>query len=73
MLLDSIAVIMSGASLGGSSSFGVSGLIKALSMRTRYEYFTLGILGIDNIVYFASISFFFFFFSANRFENRQCT
>jgi ABC-2 type transport system permease protein len=63
MLLDSAALIMSGSA--------ATGLIKAVSMRTRYEYFTLGILGIDNIVYFASVSFFFVFLTANQFEKRR--
>jgi ABC-2 type transport system permease protein len=63
MLFDGIAVIISGSAL--------SDLMKALSMRTRYEYFTLGILGIDNIVFFASVSFFFVFLTANRFERRR--
>ena len=65
ILLDSIAVIMSGSAL--------SGVMKAFSMRTRYEYFTLGILGIDNIVYFASLSFFFVFLTINQFEKRRWT
>ena len=63
MLLDGVAVIMSGSAL--------SGVMKALSMRTRYEYFTLGLLGIDHVVYFASVSFFFVFLTANRFEKRR--
>jgi ABC-2 type transport system permease protein len=63
MLFDGIAVIISGNTL--------SDLMKALSMRTRYEYFTLGILGIDNIVFFISVSFFFVFLTANRFEKRR--
>jgi ABC-2 type transport system permease protein len=63
MLFDSIAVIISGSAL--------SDLMKALSMRTRYEYFTLGILGIDNIIFFISVSFFFVFLTANRFEKRR--
>ena len=63
MLFDSIAVIVSGSA--------PSDIMKALSMRTRYEYFTLGILGIDSIVYFASLSFFFVFLTVNRFEKRR--
>jgi ABC-2 type transport system permease protein len=63
MLFDSIAVIMSGSAL--------SNLMKVLSMRTRYEYFTLGVLGVDHIVYFISVSFFFAFLTANRFEKRR--
>ncbi|MCL2127947.1 MAG: hypothetical protein FWH38_06795, partial [Treponema sp.] len=63
MLFDSVAAIMSGSPL--------SGFMKALSMRARYEYFTLGILGIDHIVYFAGVSFFFLFLAADRFEKRR--
>jgi len=63
MLFDSIAAIVSGGEL--------SGVLKALSMRSRYEYFTLGILGIDHIVYFASLSFFFVVLTVNRFEKRR--
>jgi len=63
MLFDSIAVIISGSAL--------SDLMKALSMRTRYEYFTLGILGVDHIIFFISVSFFFVFLTANRFEKRR--
>jgi ABC-2 type transport system permease protein len=69
MLFDSIAVIISGSSTLLSSV--LSNTMKALSMRTRYEYFTLGILGIDNIVYFASLAFFFVFLTINRFEKRR--
>ena len=74
MLLDSVAVIIAGnTSATGGAAFGgiLSGLMKALSVRTRYEYFTLGILGIDNIVYFASLSFFFVFLTVNRFNKRR--
>jgi hypothetical protein len=63
MLFDSMAVIISGSAL--------SNLMKALSMRTRYEYFTLGILGIDHVIFFISVSFFFVFLTANRFEKRR--
>ena len=63
MLLDSITVIVSGNALNN--------LMKALSMRTRYEYFTLGIMGIDHVIYFASVSFFFVFLAINSFEKQR--
>ena len=63
MVFDGVAVIMSGNA--------VSNIIKVLSMRTRYEFFTLGVLGFDHIVYFASVAFFFVFLTANRFEKRR--
>ena len=63
MLLDSVAVIMSGNAL--------SGVVKALSMRSRYELFTLGILGMDNVAYFAALSFFFVFLTIYQFEKRR--
>ena len=63
MLFDNITVIISGNTLNT--------FMKAMSLRTRYESFTLGVLRIDNIVYFASISFFFVFLTANRFERRR--
>jgi ABC-2 type transport system permease protein len=63
MLLDSVAVIMPENSLGG--------ILKLMSLRTRYEYFTLGILGIDHIVYFISVSAFFVFLTVNKFEKRR--
>jgi ABC-type branched-subunit amino acid transport system permease subunit len=63
MLFDNMAVMISGTAL--------SNIMKAVSMRTRYEYFTLGVLGIDHIIYFACLSFFFVFLTANRFEKRR--
>ncbi|MCL1929404.1 MAG: hypothetical protein FWG07_11520 [Treponema sp.] len=63
MLFDSIAMIMSGSAPGS--------LLKLLSVRTRYELFTMGILGTDNIVFFASLSFFFVFLTINHFEKRR--
>ena len=63
MLFDSIAIIVSGSALNT--------LMKAVSFRTHYEYFTLGVLGIDHIIYFASVTFFFVFLTANRFEKRR--
>jgi ABC-2 type transport system permease protein len=63
MLLDGIAAIMPPGALNG--------LVRVLSMRTRYEYFTLGVLALDNIVYFVSVSFFFVFLTVNRFEKRR--
>ena len=63
MLLDSIAMIMSGSL--------PSSIMKTLSVRTRYELFTMGVMGIDNIVYFASLSFFFVFLTINHFEKRR--
>ena len=63
MLFDSIAIIVSGSALNT--------LMKAVSFRTRYEYFTLGILGFDHVIYFVSVSFFFVFLTANRFEKRR--
>ena len=63
MLLDSITVLVSGNAL--------TNLMKALSMRTRYEYFTLGIMGIDHVVYFASVSIFFVFLASGKFERQR--
>ncbi|MCL1812833.1 MAG: ABC transporter permease subunit [Treponema sp.] len=63
MLFDGIAAIMSGSAPGS--------LLKALSVRTRYELFTMGILRTDNIVFFASLSFFFVFLTINHFEKRR--
>lgn len=63
MLFDSLAMIMSGTP--------PSDIMKALSMQTRYDYFTLGVLRIDNIVYFASVAFFFVFLTVNQFEKRR--
>lgn len=63
MLFDSLAVIMSGSV--------PSDIMKALSMQTRYEYFTLGVLGIDHVIYFASVAFFFVFLTVNQFEKRR--
>jgi ABC-2 type transport system permease protein len=63
MLLDSVALIMSDNAL--------SGIMKALSMRTRYELFTLGVLGIDNVMYFAAFSYFFVFLTIRHFEKRR--
>jgi len=63
MLLDAVTAIVSGSA--------ISSFIKALSMRTRYDNFTIGILGIDNIVYFLSVSFFFVFLTINRFDRRR--
>jgi ABC-2 type transport system permease protein len=62
MLLDGVAAILSNS---------LSGVLKALSFNTRYEYFTLGILGIDHIVYFISVSAFFVFLTVTRFEKRR--
>jgi ABC-2 type transport system permease protein len=62
MLLDGIAMILPENSLAGA--------LKVLSFRTRYEYFTLGILGIDHIVFFLSLSAFFVFLTIVRFEKR---
>jgi ABC-2 type transport system permease protein len=64
MLLDGIAMIMSDNSLAE--------ILKIMSFRTRYEYFTLGILSIDHIVYFISVSAFFVFLAVTRFEKRRC-
>jgi ABC-2 type transport system permease protein len=63
MLFDSIAVIISGKALNN--------LLKALSMRSRYEFFTLGVLSLDNVVYFAAVSFFFVFLTVRQFERRR--
>jgi ABC-2 type transport system permease protein len=63
MLLDGVAAILSENSL--------SGVLKFLSFNTRYEYFTLGILGIDHIVYFISIAAFFVFLTVTRYEKRR--
>jgi ABC-2 type transport system permease protein len=63
MLLDGAAMILPENSLAGA--------LKALSFRTRYEYFTLGILGIDHIVFFVSVSAFFVFLAVTRFEKRR--
>jgi ABC-2 type transport system permease protein len=63
MLFDSMAAVISGTAL--------SDMMKAISMRSRYEHFTLGVLGIDHIVYFICLSFFFVFLTANRFEKRR--
>ena len=63
MLFDSIVTIMSGSASNN--------LLKLLSVRTRYELFTMGILGIDNIVFFAGLSFFFIFLTINHFEKRR--
>jgi ABC-2 type transport system permease protein len=60
MLLDGVAAILPENSLAE--------LLKLMSFRTRYEYFTLGILGIDHIVYFISVSAFFVFLTVTRFE-----
>ncbi|MDR0585412.1 MAG: hypothetical protein LBG57_13850 [Treponema sp.] len=65
MLLDGAAVILPKSSLAE--------LLKFLSFNTRYEYFTLGILGIDHIIYFISISAFFVFLTVTRFEKRRRT
>jgi ABC-2 type transport system permease protein len=66
MLLDGVAMIMAGA-----SENSLAGALKALSFRTRYEYFTLGILGIDHVVFFVSVSAFFVFLAVTRFEKRR--
>jgi ABC-2 type transport system permease protein len=63
MLFDSVAVIISGKTLNS--------LLKALSMRSRYEFFTLGVLSLDNVVYFAAVSFFFVFLTVQQFERRR--
>ncbi|MDR2159323.1 MAG: Gldg family protein [Treponema sp.] len=63
MLLDGVAVIMADA-----SNNSLAGALKVLSLRTRYEYFTLGILGIDHVVFFISLSAFFVFLTVTRFE-----
>ncbi|MDR1899366.1 MAG: ABC transporter permease [Treponema sp.] len=63
MLLDGAAVIMPENPLAG--------VLKIMSFRTRYEYFTLGILGVDHIVYFVSVSAFFVFLAVTRFEKRR--
>jgi ABC-2 type transport system permease protein len=63
MLLDGVAGILSENSLAG--------VLKLMSFRTRYEYFTLGILGIDHMVYFISVSAFFVFLTVTRFEKRR--
>jgi ABC-2 type transport system permease protein len=65
MLLDGVAMIMSENSLAE--------VLKVVSLRTRYEYFTLGILGIDHIVFFVSFSAFFVFLTVTRFEKRRWT
>ncbi|MDR1575454.1 MAG: ABC transporter permease [Treponema sp.] len=63
MLLDSVAMIL-------PDNF-LAEILKSMSFRTRYEYFTLGILGIDNIIYFISISAFFVFLTVTQFEKRR--
>jgi ABC-2 type transport system permease protein len=63
MLLDSIAAIFSGNILAG--------LLKGLSFGIRYQPFTLGILGLDNILFFFSISVFFVFCTVMQFEKRR--
>jgi ABC-2 type transport system permease protein len=63
MLLDGAAMILPDTFL--------TGVLKLMSFRTRYEYFTLGILGIDNLVYFISVAAFFVFLTIIRFEKRR--
>jgi ABC-2 type transport system permease protein len=63
MLLDNIASIFSGNILAA--------LLKELSFRIRYQPFTLGILGLDNIIFFFSISGFFVFCTVMQFEKRR--
>jgi ABC-2 type transport system permease protein len=63
MLLDGVAAMLPENSLAE--------VLKLMSFRTRYEYFTLGILGIDHIVYFSSVSAFFVFLTVTGFEKRR--
>jgi ABC-2 type transport system permease protein len=63
MLLDGAVMILSDNLLAG--------VLKLMSFRTRYEYFTLGILRIDSIIFFISISAFFVFLTVIRFEKRR--
>jgi ABC-2 type transport system permease protein len=63
MLLDGVAVILPENPLARA--------LQALSFSARYEYFTLGILGIDHIVYFVSVAAFFVFLAVTRFEKRR--
>jgi ABC-2 type transport system permease protein len=63
MLLDNIAVIISG-------NPGAA-LLRGLSFRVRYQPFTLGILGLDNLVFFISICVFFVFLTVGQFEKRR--
>jgi ABC-2 type transport system permease protein len=63
MLLDSIAAIFSGNIFAA--------LLKGLSFGVRYQSFTLGILRLDNIIFFFSISGFFVFCTVMQFEKRR--
>ena len=63
MLLDSIANIVS---VGA-----IAVVLKILSFQTRYQPFTLGILGAADIMFFASIGAFFVFLTISFFEKRR--
>jgi ABC-2 type transport system permease protein len=63
MLLDSVAPLVSAA--------GVSAVLKGMSFRLRYQPFTLGIFGFDNIIFFISVCAFFIFLAVEQFEKRR--
>ncbi|MDR2553082.1 MAG: ABC transporter permease subunit [Treponema sp.] len=63
MLLDSLA--------GMAPSGAASEFIKAMSFRVRYQSFTLGIFGVDHVIFFISVSVFFVFLAAEQFEKRR--
>ena len=63
MALDGIAAMVSVGSL--------STLLRALSFQSRYSPFTLGILGLNNIIFFISIAALFIILSINVYERRK--
>jgi ABC-2 type transport system permease protein len=63
MLLDTISSIFAGGALAG--------LLKSMSFNTRYHPFTLGILRLDNCIFFAGAAFFFVFCTVQVFERRR--
>ena len=64
--------VMSLDSIARMVSVGViSNLLKALSFQSRYTPFTLGLLGLGNIVFFLSIAVLFIVLTINVFERRK--
>jgi ABC-2 type transport system permease protein len=63
MLLDSVGAIVSGNV--------PAGILKGMSFRVRYQPFTLGVFGFDNLLFFISISIFFVYLAAGQFEKRR--
>ncbi|MDR0720045.1 MAG: ABC transporter permease [Treponema sp.] len=63
MLLDTIAGIFPANS--------AAALLRGMSFRLRYHPFTLGLIRVDNCVFFLSVAFFFVFCAAKTFEKRR--